>query len=114
MQEHAASERHNLHVVNLDPAAEHFGYNVKESMLFFIDLYLNICCKVFFFFFILSHDAQVAFDIRDLISLEDVMEEMELGPNGGLVSSKYSEVDCLVVLTSSFHVIFLFLTYYNI
>jgi Conserved hypothetical ATP binding protein len=24
-------------------------------------------------------------DIRDLISLEDVMEELELGPNGGLV-----------------------------
>ena len=27
----------------------------------------------------------VSIDIRDLISLEDVMEEMELGPNGGLV-----------------------------
>lgn len=24
-------------------------------------------------------------DIRDLISLQDVMEEMEYGPNGGLV-----------------------------
>lgn len=24
-------------------------------------------------------------DIRDLISLQDVMEEMEFGPNGGLV-----------------------------
>jgi GPN-loop GTPase len=24
-------------------------------------------------------------DIRDLISLEDVMEELDLGPNGGLV-----------------------------
>jgi hypothetical protein len=24
-------------------------------------------------------------DIRDLISLEDVMEELQLGPNGGLV-----------------------------
>eukprot|EP00615_Pteridomonas_danica_P012727 CAMPEP_0114353760 /NCGR_PEP_ID=MMETSP0101-20121206/18914_1 /TAXON_ID=38822 ORGANISM="Pteridomonas danica, Strain PT" /NCGR_SAMPLE_ID=MMETSP0101 /ASSEMBLY_ACC=CAM_ASM_000211 /LENGTH=318 /DNA_ID=CAMNT_0001494775 /DNA_START=50 /DNA_END=1006 /DNA_ORIENTATION=- len=54
MQEHAANERHHVHVANLDPAAEHFGYNV-------------------------------AFDIRDLISLEDVMEEMELGPNGGLL-----------------------------
>ncbi|EIE23927.1 hypothetical protein COCSUDRAFT_28525 [Coccomyxa subellipsoidea C-169] len=27
----------------------------------------------------------VAFDIRDLISLEDVMEELKLGPNGGLL-----------------------------
>ena len=26
-------------------------------------------------------------DIRDLISLEDVMEEMSLGPNGGLIFS---------------------------
>jgi hypothetical protein len=24
----------------------------------------------------------IAFDIRDLISLEDVMEELKLGPNG--------------------------------
>ena len=24
----------------------------------------------------------VAFDIRDLVSLEDVMEELKLGPNG--------------------------------
>jgi hypothetical protein len=24
-------------------------------------------------------------DIRDLITLEDVMEEMQLGPNGGLI-----------------------------
>ncbi|KAG2386566.1 hypothetical protein C9374_002310 [Naegleria lovaniensis] len=28
---------------------------------------------------------QCAFDIRDLITLEDVMEEFQLGPNGGLV-----------------------------
>lgn len=27
----------------------------------------------------------VAFDIRELISLEDVMEELQLGPNGGLL-----------------------------
>ena len=27
----------------------------------------------------------VAFDIRDLITVEDVMEELQLGPNGGLV-----------------------------
>ena len=28
---------------------------------------------------------QCAFDIRDLVTLEDVMEEFQLGPNGGLV-----------------------------
>jgi GTPase SAR1 family protein len=43
-----------VHVVNLDPAAEHFDY-------------------------------PVAIDIRDLIGLEDAMEEMQFGPNGGLV-----------------------------
>ena len=40
--------------MNLDPAAEHFNYNVS-------------------------------IDIRNLISLEDVTEELQYGPNGGLV-----------------------------
>ncbi|CAB1104123.1 unnamed protein product [Ectocarpus sp. CCAP 1310/34] len=54
MQEHCQNAKRTVHVVNLDPAAETFEY-------------------------------EVAFDIRDLISLEDAMEELELGPNGGLV-----------------------------
>eukprot|EP00903_Cladosiphon_okamuranus_P015268 g14109.t1 len=54
MQEHSQNSRRTMHVVNLDPAAEAFEY-------------------------------EVAFDIRDLISLEDAMDELELGPNGGLV-----------------------------
>jgi len=57
MQEHGLTlgrNRRRFHVVNLDPAAEHFKYDV-------------------------------AFDIRDLISVDDVMEELQLGPNGGLV-----------------------------
>lgn len=40
-----------VHCVNLDPAAEAFGYPVSV-------------------------------DVRDLVALEDVMEEMGLGPNG--------------------------------
>ncbi len=40
--------------MNLDPAAEEFGYDVS-------------------------------FDVRDLITLAEVMEELSLGPNGGLV-----------------------------
>eukprot|EP01018_Ginkgo_biloba_P024305 Gb_15527 [translate_table: standard] len=32
-----------------------------------------------------SFDYPVAIDIRELISLEDVMEELNLGPNGGLI-----------------------------
>ena len=43
-----------MHVVNLDPAAEHFKY--KPSM-----------------------------DIRELINVDDVMEELQYGPNGGLL-----------------------------
>ncbi|KAG5179356.1 GPN-loop GTPase [Tribonema minus] len=54
IQDYAATSRRTIHVVNLDPAAEAFEYDV-------------------------------AFDVRDLITLADVMEELELGPNGGLV-----------------------------
>lgn len=51
---HAHSLGRNMHLFNLDPAAERFEY-------------------------------EPTIDIRELISLEDVMEEMELGPNGGLI-----------------------------
>ena len=32
-----------------------------------------------------SFSYPVSLDVRDLVTLEDVMEEMELGPNGGLL-----------------------------
>ncbi|KAL3801146.1 hypothetical protein ACHAW5_011094 [Stephanodiscus triporus] len=58
MQEHGLAmgpkHRRRIHVANLDPAAEHFRYDV-------------------------------AFDVRDLISVDDVMDELQLGPNGSLV-----------------------------
>jgi len=54
MRTHCETLDRRVHVVNLDPAAEHFSY-------------------------------PVAADIRTLISLEDVMSEMKLGPNGGLI-----------------------------
>lgn len=58
IQQHCATlgklRKRNVHVGNLDPAAENFSYDV-------------------------------AFDIRDLITVEDVMEEMGLGPNGALI-----------------------------
>ena len=54
MRSHCEALNRRMHVVNLDPAAEHFSY-------------------------------PVAADIRELISLEDVMAEMKLGPNGGLI-----------------------------
>ena len=46
--------KRSVSIINLDPAAENFGYDV-------------------------------AVDIRDLISVEDAMEECKLGPNGGLL-----------------------------
>eukprot|EP00970_Alexandrium_tamarense_P005815 scaffold944_cov115-Alexandrium_tamarense.AAC.36 len=58
LQEHCLTlsprHRRRVHVINLDPAAEHFRY-------------------------------QVSLDIRDLISVDDVMDELQLGPNGSLV-----------------------------
>jgi len=58
LQQHCETLSHvrkrKIHVANLDPAAENFGYDV-------------------------------AFDIRDLITVEDVMEELGMGPNGALI-----------------------------
>lgn len=58
IQQHCSSlgplRKRNVHVANLDPAAENFAYDVS-------------------------------FDIRDLITVEDVMEELGLGPNGALI-----------------------------
>lgn len=51
---HAQTLGRQVHLVNLDPAADKFEY-------------------------------KPVLDIRDLVSLEDVMEELEFGPNGGLV-----------------------------
>ena len=48
---------------NLDPAAEVFKYQ----------------CDIGIFL------AELWVDIRDLISLDDVQEELKYGPNGGLV-----------------------------
>ncbi|KAI7899943.1 GPN-loop GTPase, partial [Cokeromyces recurvatus] len=51
---HCQTAGRKVHLVNLDPAAEHFEY-------------------------------EPTIDIRDLITLEDVMEELDYGPNGGLI-----------------------------
>ncbi|KAL1511309.1 hypothetical protein AB1Y20_006114 [Prymnesium parvum] len=62
LHEHCETLHRQVHVVNLDPAAEHFSY-------------------------------PVACDIRELISLEDVMSELKLGPNGGLIYAMEYLVD---------------------
>ncbi|KAI9140753.1 GPN-loop GTPase [Paraphysoderma sedebokerense] len=54
MMTHCQNIGRNVHLVNLDPAAEHFEY-------------------------------EPSIDVKDLITLEDVMEELGYGPNGGLI-----------------------------
>eukprot|EP01138_Halocafeteria_seosinensis_P010456 gb/GECG01010676.1/.p1 GENE.gb/GECG01010676.1/~~gb/GECG01010676.1/.p1 ORF type:complete len:273 (+),score=37.32 gb/GECG01010676.1/:1-819(+) len=54
IQEHAANSGRSIRVINLDPAAEEFHY-------------------------------QVSADIRNLITVDDVMEELGYGPNGALI-----------------------------
>jgi len=54
MEKHCMNIKRTVHVVNLDPAAENFNYNVS-------------------------------IDIRNLITIDDVMEELNYGPNGALV-----------------------------
>lgn len=58
--QHAAASGRNMHLFNLDPAAERFAMP-DETVI------------------------TPSIDIRDLISLDEVMEDLQLGPNGGLV-----------------------------
>lgn len=51
---HCASQNRSVHILNLDPAAEHFDY-------------------------------PLSWDIREIISVEDVTQSLGFGPNGGLV-----------------------------
>lgn len=53
---HLQSSKRNGHLVNLDPAANSDAFEYEPTI-----------------------------DIRDLISLDDVMTELDYGPNGGLV-----------------------------
>jgi len=52
---HLLVSKRSAHLVNLDPAATNWG------------------------------DVEPIIDIKDLVSLDDVMTELEYGPNGGLV-----------------------------
>jgi GTPase SAR1 family protein len=54
---HLRTSKRTAHLVNFDPAARPAS----------------------------ADDVTPVIDIRDLISLEDVMDELEYGPNGGLV-----------------------------
>ncbi|CAL9064144.1 unnamed protein product [Musa banksii] len=67
LYQHCETTRRTVHIVNLDPAAEHFDY-------------------------------PAAVDIRELICLDDLMEKLGLGQNGGLIYCK-NMVNFLVYTT---------------
>lgn len=66
---HCESIGRSAHLINLDPAADHFEYKPSKGTK-------NITLCVWLTFLQ---------DIRDLITVDEVMEEFGLGPNGGLV-----------------------------
>ena len=80
LYKHCEAIGRTVHIVNLDPAAESFDYPVAVG---------KFCSKMNR---VLSYSISIQIkyrcilaDIRELISLEDVMEELGLGPNGGLI-----------------------------
>ena len=106
---HCQEVKRTVHVVNLDPAAEHFAYHAEVGG-YSVTLYtalvpfrdtMFLCASPSCLF---SLSASMCFpfpwlliqsfflssppsDIRDLVQVEDVMEDenLKLGPNGGLV-----------------------------
>jgi len=82
LYEHCETIGRTMHVVNLDPAAEIFNYPVAmgEWRSFFLFNYLWGE-----FWVLLTFLTSLNADIRELISLEDVMEDLKLGPNGALM-----------------------------
>ncbi|RUS17614.1 GPN-loop GTPase [Endogone sp. FLAS-F59071] len=79
MMTHCQTSGRSVHLVNLDPAAERFEYKPTIGMHF---LRAKRCaslltsCSSFF---------AIQLDICELITLEDVMDELQYGPNGGLI-----------------------------
>ena len=72
MMTHCQAAGRRVHLVNLDPAAEHFEYEPTIGKC--IDPWQYYLCLL-----------MMLQDIRELITLEDVMEELDYGPNGGLI-----------------------------
>lgn len=79
MSEHCQASARTVHCVNLDPAAEELLYPLPPSSshpamlspwIDLRDVLSRYNCSI---------------DVRELVSVEDVMAEMNLGPNGGLV-----------------------------
>jgi hypothetical protein len=72
MSQHCQNSGRTVHCVNLDPAAEELLLAVARPIPSrgVCDHWGRYECSI---------------DVRELVSVEDVMAEMNLGPNGGLV-----------------------------
>lgn len=90
MQRHCEMMRRTTHVFNLDPAAEHFKYSCSIGSA---DQSENQTVLIF----------HILADIRNLVTLSDAMDEMQFGPNGGLVF-------CLESVSSPTFHLFIFLS----
>lgn len=88
MNEFCAASGRVTYVVNLDPAADHFDYPVAFGTRCIVTVEWEIVR--------VANGVWLGVDIRDLISVEDVMEELGYGPNGGLVYC----MECVVLLAA--------------
>ncbi|CAG8578002.1 7471_t:CDS:2 [Paraglomus brasilianum] len=83
---HCQTIKRSVHLFNLDPAAERFEYEPSIGIflpqLVSIGLSLHVMIGKPIDLFSIFENVQ---DIRELITLEDVMDELHYGPNGGLI-----------------------------
>jgi len=80
MVKHGEVIKRTINVINLDPAAEHFDYPVYAGTYKVLSKF-SFCYKNYCQFFVFFKD------IRELITLDDAMDDKDLhfGPNGGLI-----------------------------
>lgn len=91
IQKHLENCKRTVHVVNLDPAAEVFNYPVSIGTYTYIHTYIQ--------HYALFQLTGISLDIRDLITVDEVMDELSYGPNGGLVyAMEYQNLSFLCVI----------------
>jgi hypothetical protein len=94
MCKHGETAQRAIRVVNLDPAAEQFDYEPLAGLCFVVVVCFDEIQKCVH----VTHLIYFKYlDIRELISLEDVMEaeDVKLGPNGGLIYCMQHFIDNL-------------------
>lgn len=85
LQQHCENAGRTVHIANLDPAAEVFNYTASIGSNSFINF---ICIFLFYTILVSIRNCFISIyclDIRELITVDDVMEEFGFGPNGALL-----------------------------